>query len=50
VVTTFARSRLDGRGCISGFPSRIQKVYKVDVNVFQRIELGYRTDTSKADG
>lgn len=51
VVTTFGKvTAVTDAGVHFRLPLGIQKVYKVDVNVFQRIELGYRTDTSKADG
>ena len=51
VVTTFGKvTDVTEAGVHFKLPLGIQKVYKVDVNVFQRIELGYRTDNSTADG
>jgi len=46
VVTTFGKvtSRVDS-GIHFKLPFGIQQVYKVDVNVYQKIEIGYRTNT-----
>jgi len=44
VVTTFGRvSGTTGAGMHFKLPFGIQKVEKVDVNVYQKIEIGYRT-------
>lgn len=51
VVTTFGKvTAVTDAGVHFKLPLGIQKVYKVDVNVLQRIELGYRTDATKAQG
>lgn len=51
VVTTFGKvTDVTDAGVHFKLPLGIQQVRKVDVNVFQRIELGYRTDTTAADG
>lgn len=51
VVTTFGKvTNVTDAGVNFKLPFGIQKVHKVDVNVFQRIELGYRTDDSKMEG
>ena len=51
VVTTFGKvTDVTDAGVHLKLPLGIQKVHKVDVNVFQRIELGYRTDTSTEEG
>ncbi len=51
VVTTFGKvTDVTDAGVHFKLPLGIQQVQKVDVNVFQRIELGYRTDTTAADG
>jgi len=51
VVTTFGKvTNVTDAGVHFKLPLGIQRVHKVDVNVFQRIELGYRTDNSKAQG
>ena len=48
VVTTFGRvSDITDAGLHFKLPFGIQRVHKVDVNVYQKIELGY---TSNADG
>ena len=48
VVTTFGKvTDIVDAGLHFKLPLGIQKVYKVDVNVYQKIELGY---TTKADG
>ena len=45
VVTTFgAVTDITQPGLHFKLPFGIQKVYKVDVNVYQKIELGYRTE------
>ena len=44
VVTTFGRvTDVTGAGVHFKIPFGIQRVYKVDVNVYQKIELGYTT-------
>ena len=51
VLTTFGKvTDVTEAGVHFKLPLGIQKVQKVDVNVFQRIELGYRTDTTTALG
>ncbi len=50
VVTTFGKvTDITEAGVHFKLPFGIQKVQKVDVNVYQKIELGYRSDSS-ADG
>ncbi len=50
VVTTFGKvSEITDAGVHFKLPWGIQKAHKVDVNVYQKIELGYRSDNS-ADG
>ena len=45
VVTTFGKvTNVTDAGVHFRLPFGIQKVHKVDVNVYQKIELGYRTD------
>ncbi len=45
VVTTFGRvTDITDAGLHFKLPFGIQRVYKVDVNVYQKIELGYTTD------
>lgn len=45
VVTTFGKvTDITGAGVHFRLPFGIQQVKKVDVNVYQKIELGYRTD------
>ena len=47
VVTTFGKvTDKTTAGVHFKLPFGIQRVHKVDVNVYQKIELGYRTDTS----
>lgn len=49
VITTFGKvTGTAGAGMHFKLPFGIQQVQKVDVNVYQKIELGYRTDS--ADG
>ncbi len=51
VVTTFGKvTNVTDAGVHFRLPFGIQKVHKVDVNVFQKIELGYRTDLNTAEG
>lgn len=51
VVTTFGKvTDVTDAGVHFRLPFGIQKVQKVDVNVFQQIELGYRTDSSAPEG
>lgn len=51
VVTTFGKvTDITDAGVHFMLPFGIQKAHKVDVNVFQRIELGYRTEENTADG
>ncbi len=48
VVTTFGKvTDTTDAGVHFKLPFGIQKVHKVDVNVYQKIELGYRSDNSK---
>ena len=45
VVTTFGKvTEVTGAGMHFKLPLGIQQVHKVDVNVYQKIELGYRSD------
>ena len=47
VITTFGRvTDITDAGLHFKLPFGIQKVYKVDVNVYQKIELGYYTDAN----
>ena len=47
VVTTFGKvTDTTDAGLHFKLPFGIQQVHKVDVNVYQKIELGYRTETS----
>lgn len=47
VVTTFGKvTEVAGAGMHFKLPLGIQQVEKVDVNVYQKIELGYRSDSS----
>ena len=49
VVTTFGKvTEVTGAGVHFMLPFGIQQVHKVDVNVYQKIELGYTTDPSGA--
>ena len=51
VVTTFGKvTDITDAGVHFKLPFGIQKVRKVDVNVYQKIELGYRSDKSSPDG
>lgn len=51
VVTTFGKvTNVTDAGVHFRLPFGIQKVQKVDVNVFQKIELGYRTDPNTPEG
>lgn len=51
VVTTFGKvTDVTDAGVHFRLPFGIQRVQKVDVNVFQKIELGYRTDVSAPEG
>lgn len=51
VVTTFGRvtSTVDA-GIHFKLPFGIQEVHKVEVNVYQKIEIGYRTDSAASEG
>ncbi|MGI6576739.1 MAG: FtsH protease activity modulator HflK [Eubacteriales bacterium] len=47
VVTTFGKvTSIKEAGIHFKLPFGIQRVHKVDANVYQKIEVGYRTDTS----
>lgn len=51
VVTTFGKvTNITEAGVHFKLPFGLQKAHKVDVNVYQSIELGYRTDTTKPQG
>ncbi len=51
VVTTFGRvTEVKNAGLYFKLPFGIQEAYKVDVNVYQKIELGYRTNPSAPGG
>ncbi len=51
VVTTFGKvTNIVDAGMHFKLPFGIQTVSKVDVNVYQKIELGYRTDTASQVG
>ena len=51
VVTTFGKvTDITDAGIHFKLPFGIQNVEKVDVNVYQKIELGYRTDDYSAEG
>lgn len=51
VVTTFGKvTDVTGAGVHFKLPFGIQKAHKVNVNVYQKLELGYRNDTSSAEG
>lgn len=51
VVTTFGKvTDVTGAGIHFKLPFGIQKVQTVDVNVYQKIEIGYRSDERSADG
>ena len=50
VVTTFGRvTNVTDAGVHFKLPLGIQQVYKVDVNVYQKIELGYRSEYAGTD-
>ena len=49
VVTTFGKvTAITDAGMHFKLPFGIQQVHKVDVNVYQHIELGYRSDTGES--
>ncbi len=51
VVTTFGKvTDITDAGVHFKLPFGIQKVHKVDVNVYQKIELGYRTNSDYPEG
>lgn len=51
VVTTFGKvTEVTGAGVHFKLPFGIQEARKVAVNVYQKIELGYRTDGSTPEG
>jgi membrane protease subunit HflK len=51
VVTTFGKvTEVTEAGMHFKLPFGIQQARKVDVNVYQKIELGYRTDASNPEG
>ncbi len=51
VVTTFGKvTDINDAGIHFKLPFGIQQVYKVDVNVYQKIELGYRSDEESPTG
>jgi membrane protease subunit HflK len=51
VVTTFGKvTNITDAGIHFKAPFGIQQVHKVDVNVYQKIELGYRTEPATAAG
>ena len=51
VVTTFGKvTSVSDAGIHFRLPFGIQQVQKVDVNVYQKIELGYRTDNNTEEG
>ncbi|MBQ4574736.1 MAG: FtsH protease activity modulator HflK [Clostridia bacterium] len=51
VVTTFGRvTEVTGAGMHFKLPFGIQHVEKVDVNIYQKIELGYRSNSKDDDG
>ncbi len=51
VVTTFGKvTDITGAGVHFKLPFGIQKAHKVDVNVYQKLELGYRTDYANTNG
>lgn len=51
VITTFGKvTNIADAGIHFKLPFGIQQVHKVDVNVYQKIEMGYRTDPSTAEG
>lgn len=51
VVTTFGKvTGVNDAGIHFMLPLGIQQAHKVDVNVYQKIELGYRTDVAREEG
>lgn len=51
VITTFGKvTNVHDAGVHFKLPLGIQKAHKVDVNVYQRMELGYRTDVANPLG
>lgn len=51
VVTTFGKvTGVSDAGIHFMLPLGIQQAHKVDVNVYQKIELGYRTDVAREGG
>lgn len=51
VITTFGKvTDITNAGVHFKLPLGIQQVYKVNVNVYQKIELGYRTDAASPTG
>lgn len=51
VVTTFGKvTDVTGAGVHFKLPFGIQQAHKVEVNVYQKLELGYRTDNASAEG
>ena len=51
VVTTFGKvTDVTGAGVHFKLPFGIQQAHKVEVNVYQKLELGYRTDNATAEG
>ncbi len=51
VVTTFGKvTGVNDAGIHFMLPLGIQQAHKVDVNVYQKIELGYRTDVAREGG
>ncbi|MEA4970027.1 MAG: FtsH protease activity modulator HflK [Candidatus Pelethousia sp.] len=51
VVTTFGKvTGVSDAGIHFMLPLGIQQAHKVDVNVYQKIELGYRTDVAREEG
>ncbi len=51
VVTTFGKvTNITEAGVHFKLPFGIQQAHKVDVNVYQSIELGYRSDSSSPGG
>ena len=48
VVTTFGKvTDVTGAGVHFKLPFGIQQAHKVEVNVYQKLELGYRTDSAQ---
>ena len=51
VVTTFGKvTNITDAGMHFKLPFGIQQLHKVDVNVYQKIEMGYRTDSTTEEG